>query len=322
MLWFIKKLVAAVKCFRSFYLPVYILREQSEIENTGLAAAYAGYSLIKRTYFGQLLFKAKPFSCALAGRCLFWKVPGMLKRLKLENEIITAEVSFFSMRFFMSKKGFIVPEWMDMSIDVSEPISKIKSRSESNIYNVERLIRKSRLTYEISQGKNSFEMFYNSMYIPYTKLRYNDAALIIPFREFKIMAKSSWMLLIKGKDGFIAGALLIRKHNKFFMSILGVKDGNWEYVRSGAIGAIYYFSILEAQKRGYSELCIGGTKPFLNDGLAKFKIGMTGRFDLKFNWGRDYLWIGSGDNPEKVKNLTENQPFIYLGKDFKFHYSG
>jgi len=175
--------------------------------------------------------------------------------------------------------------------------------------------------HEISREKSSFEIFYHSMYLPYVKSRYNETAIIMSPGEFKALSKTSSVLLIKNEDDFIAGVLMERDRAGFYIKILGIKDGNWEYVQSGAIGAIYYFSILEARKRGDSKLRIGATKPFLNDGLTRFKIGMTGQFDLKFDWERDYLWIGPGSNPEKPDILLEHRPFVYLGKDFKFHHN-
>ncbi len=55
------------------------------------------------------------------------------------------------------------------------------------------------------------------------------------------------------------------------ITILGVKDGRRDYVKQGAISALYYYTILWAKERGYTELDWGHCRPILNDGLFLYK---------------------------------------------------
>jgi hypothetical protein len=61
---------------------------------------------------------------------------------------------------------------------------------------------------------------------------------------------------------------------------MGVKDGNREYVREGAVSACYYFLITEMKKRGFKKINLGGIRPFLNDGVTQFKISLKAQLAL------------------------------------------
>lgn len=96
---------------------------------------------------------------------------------------------------------------------------------------------------------------------------------------------------------------------------LGLLDGNEEYLRHGVVGALYYFGILEGQKMGCRYFSVGGTRPFLTDGLTKYKIGLGAEFVSDHSLTREYLWFGMNENSSGAKEFIHNNPFVHLHKD-------
>ncbi len=74
------------------------------------------------------------------------------------------------------------------------------------------------------------------------------------------------------------------------------------------IGAIYYFGILEGQKTGCKYLNVGGTQPFLSDGLTRFKLGLGAEFILNFHQHKSI----SGSESMKILFLPGNLLRIIL----------
>jgi hypothetical protein len=71
---------------------------------------------------------------------------------------------------------------------------------------------------------------------------------------------------------------MIDSENTVFLKRVGLIDGKHEYLTHGVKGAFYYFGILEGLKRGCKYVDLGGSRPFLTDGLTRHKIAMGGEF--------------------------------------------
>ena len=79
------------------------------------------------------------------------------------------------------------------------------------------------------------------------------------------------MILIKFKDQEIAGSLIAYKGHNARLWCFGIKDANPDYVKMGAFGALYYFSFQYLKNKGFKQVGVGGSRPFLNDGVLNYK---------------------------------------------------
>jgi hypothetical protein len=55
------------------------------------------------------------------------------------------------------------------------------------------------------------------------------------------------------------------------LTFMGVRNANAEYLRRGALAALYFFVALWAKREGYGEVDFGQTDPFLDDGVVRHK---------------------------------------------------
>jgi hypothetical protein len=187
----------------------------------------------------------------------------------------------------------------------------------SDFLDVKRLIRKYNLTYEMLTDKENFKYFYDNIYLPYLIKRHGDEALVEDLSDFWKPFPSPSLMVIKENGIIIAGSIVRKSDDLFYLMRLGLLNGNDEYKRHGAIGAMYYFSILEGQKMNCRYLDVGGTRPFLNNGLTKYKMGLGAEFLSEHSTWKEYLWLGMNENSTFVKEFIRNNSFVYLNNDRK-----
>jgi hypothetical protein len=290
------------------FIPVYKLESDSN------KILYAGYSSKKKHYYARLLLD-KNIKSTFFGMRFFWQIPDLLKSHK--SEMVIAEISHFAFDYFRKYYGYIIPDWASIRINIDRPISDIINSISCDYKDVTRRIRKYNLTYEILTDKESFTLFNDRFYVPYITKRHGEEAFI---EDLNVILKSAQppILMAIREDGNIVGMSLIRKTGDILNYMrLGLVDGNEEYRRHGVIGAIYYFGMIEGQKMGCKSIDLGGTHPFLNDGLTKYKLGMGGEFHSDFSLLKEYLWLGLNENSASAKELLCRNPFMHLDREFR-----
>jgi hypothetical protein len=295
-----------LKHLARLYLPVY------QCETGNVRFIYAGYSSIKRNYYSRLLFNTNEYS--FSGRKLFSDIPALVN--KDGTDLVICEISPVVLKYFQKNNGYIIPEWTTTRIDIDRPMNEICHRNISDFSNVLRRIRKYNLTYEILTGLKDFEYFNEKIYIPYISKRYGDEALIDDLKKFWNSSPSPVIMAVK-EEGIIVGAALIRiTDESVFMIRVGLLDGNDEYRLHGVIGALYYFSIVEGQLKNCKYLDLGGTRPFLTDGLTKFKMGLGATFIPELSSQKEYLWLAVNENSSGAKDVLARNPFMHVDGEF------
>jgi len=297
-----------IKSLLRLFLPVY------QYESDSRKIVYAGYSSIKKNYHVRLLLDGNNHHTFLGWRW-YWKIPDLVKSGNID--IVISEISQYALNHFQSYSGFILPEWAIMRINIDRPIGEICKASVSDFSDVKRLIRKYNLTYEMLTDKESFKYFYDNIYLPYLIKRHGDEALVEDLSDFWKPSPSPFLMVIKENGIIVAGSIVRKSGDLFYLVRLGLLNGNDEYRRHGAIGAMYYFSILEGQKMSCRYLDVGGTRPFLNNGLTKYKMGLGAEFLSEHSTWKEYLWFGMNENSTFAKEFIRNNSFLYLNNDRK-----
>jgi|WetSurMetagenome_2_1015567.scaffolds.fasta_scaffold08561_3 hypothetical protein len=302
-----------LKNLARLYLPIY------QYESDKMKIAYVGYSSIKKKYFVRLLLDGNKNPTFL-GRRWFWQIPDLIKSYNLD--MVISEISPIIRKYFHKWNGYVVPEWIRMKINIDRPISEICKTGVSDFSDVMRRIRKYNMTYEIQTERESFDYFNRKFYLPYISKRHGEEAWI---EDLDLVWKSDPppLLLAIKEDGVMVGAVLIKKSEDSLQLLrLGLLDGNDEYRHHGVIGALYYFGVLEGQKMGCKYLDVGGTRPFLTDGLTKFKIGLGAEFGTYLSPTAVNLWLGVNENSSPAAEFIKINPIMHINKDFKLVRSG
>jgi hypothetical protein len=95
------------------------------------------------------------------------------------------------------------------------------------------------------------------------------------------------------------------------MQVIGVKQEPENMSKYGIIGACYYFSLLEAQKRGHQRLNIGAVFPLLQEALLQFKTGFGGKVIPNAYMTKDHLRMIPLSISSAFKKFLSDNPIIY-----------
>jgi len=302
-----------IKNLARFNLPVYLY------ESDTMKLAYAGYSAIKRNYYVRFILDRNNHTTFL-GRRWFWQIPDLIKSGNIDMAI--SEISPAILKHFRKYSGHIAPVRVMMRINIDRPESEICNRHVSDFPDIKRKIRKYNLTYEIINDKGSINNFYDKFYLPYTAKRHGEEAFIEDLNAIGELSSSSFIMAVR-EDGVIAGeAQFLKSDENLCLMRLGLLEGNMEFRAHGVIGAIYYFAILEGQKMKCRYLDLGGTRPFLTDGLTQFKLGLGAEFTPDYSKCNEFLWLGVNAKSEVAKEFLRNNPLMHLNSELKIIKTG
>ncbi len=301
----------AVDCLKNIArlnLPVY------RFESDTTKIIYSGYSSIKKKYFARLMLSSE-YHSSFAGIKLYRWIPDFVKSKGIDMAV--CEISPIALNFFMGSKGYVIPEWTTVRINIDRPLEIICQRNVSNFGDVFRRIRRYNMTYEVLKDEESFKYFYDRMYIPYISKRYGAEAWIEGLDEILDSASSPLLIAVKENETIVGAGLVSISEGSLFLHRLGLMEGNDEYRRHGVIGAIYYFGVVEGQKAGCRYLDLGGTRAFLSDGLTKFKLRLGAEFITDLSTEKEYLWLWINEQSENARKFIEDNQFVYVDDSFR-----
>ena len=202
-----------------------------------------------------------------------------------------------------------MPGWVYGELDISGDLSSIlKKRSyKSDLKH----IKKYHLDYEIINDPSILHDWYYTMHIPFIKNVHGSAAIIIDFDQVRRKFKKCDLFFITQNGEKIAGGLIVvSKHNINYW-FLGIKDGNFEYVKNGAINALYYLSIIHYKEKSIKNIEMGPSRSFLKDGVLQYKKNRSMRIA---NPSRTFLLINPLSNARSVKGFFLNNPMIVMNR--------
>ena len=210
--------------------------------------------------------------------------------------------------------GFVIPEWLggfvDLSLDLAAHV-----KSNAAIRSNYKRIEKKRYSYRVTRDPKWFDWFYDRMYRPYVEKRFRRATVIASRAAAKRVFDSGELLFVDDHGRWVAGMIIgyYPDSGYPYLSKLGVLDGDRSHVSQGAISALYYYCIKYCQQKNLGKLAMGGTRPFLEDGVLRYKVRS---WNMKIQVHLDRVFIlriiryGSG-----VRQFFLKNPFICMQKN-------
>jgi len=287
---------------------LWILSGEEITSHEELSIVYAGTE-INKNYFAKMAY-ANSFSENYLGRVWLWKVFKVVKEKGYNCSLMLVAVDKPVCTLFRNRACFNIPFWVSNLADISGDYSFLaKNRSlKSDITK----ITNNKLSFEITQDRSQFDNFYYNMYRPYVSQRYGDGAIISEYDYVRNEFKNNELLLIKKENQYVAGALLVYEKERLGPVYLGVKDGNFDYVKDGAIGAIFYFTIHRFKEKGYKQVDFGGSRAFLKDGVLRYKKRRgASQISCDSRHG-GIFFVEPLTNTPGLKAFLINNPFIFI----------
>ena len=316
-----------------YFPPVTVLHGTAPDSGLPLAFAYAGTEETAREYWGRMALAPGSGRKPL-GRCLFWRIPRRIQKAWPECDFLLTEHTAPMLPSLSRKPGFRIPFWVDMEVPLPHLHRKEWKRQRKD---VARRIRKNGLDYEISKDPEVFQDFLWNMHMPFITQRFEETALLPDARYLEgVFSRGGLILIKRGTDtnheedteegpeakkvtdanngtDTVGGGLFEYLPGMVRMRKVGVRDGDWEYVRQGVIGAVYYFLMMEMEEQGCGKISFGGTRPFLRDGVTSFKSSLNGRLASDSEApGAVALWLTLRRDSPALRDFLAENPFIYF----------
>ncbi len=209
----------------------------------------------------------------------------------------------------------IIPKWVDRVNDSFNGFSDFSRSKNRNAHNDVQDMKKYNYDSEFTKDESLCEFFYNNMYVPYIRGRYQGEEILLPYTAIRGEFKKGGLILVKdtvtGK--YLSGGTVNVQGGVFYPRKLGILNGDPDLLKKEVLTALYisYFRFMEQNK--LRRINVGGSRSFLNDGVLKYKEKWAPV--IQFNPRHDNLLIFQVRGPsEAMDRFLLKNPFISMEK--------
>jgi hypothetical protein len=263
-------------------------------------------------YFTKRIFADYP-SINYLGRKTFQEIPKVITRYNPDVVIANANDSFSE--FFRSKLFFVSP-LVDFTLDISDSWDAILARTSRSKRKRIRRIQKLGYDFEVTNDLERLKLFYQKMYVPRILKRHEKAARVVSFAECERLFRSGGLLLVKSKFGEnISGAIYVPRGDELYIPTLGISNVDQHLTEGGH--AALYFLILWAKQQGFKIIDYSICKPFLSDGIFRYKKEWGMKIKPYKGQDAEIYAIKFLNFKEGAREFLLNNPLIISNGDLK-----
>ena len=199
-----------------------------------------------------------------------WRLQRLLDEWRSTADLVVVNIDRVSARLFLSPHYLAVPQWISSWMKVPEDLQAY-ARTHPSVRADIRRIRIKNFECQFSRKIEDFDLFYDQFYVPYVSARHGVMADITPRRMLLHVFRQGEILWITHQRQRVAGKIFIVKGPQLASYVNGLQDGRMDLLKEGAMSALYVHTLLEARRRGCTELNMGGSQPSLHDGVFRYK---------------------------------------------------
>ncbi len=305
----LKKLIEARE---NLFLTLYEVKNQQGAEKTRIAFMAQGL------YETVLLGKIFPdgFTVKKIKRFFRKNVAAEFTRCAADFDVVIAEggLDYLSRNLNRQNGIYFMPHWIVQKNDSFSGLNDFCKHKKRAAYEDIRVVQKCNYDYLFTQSEQMLGFFYENMYSSYIKRRHKDEASILPLEKIKKHFRKGGLLLIKDNHKFISGTVVDLKNNMVHPCCTGILNGDEELLKKDALTTLYYFYFVLAQEKMIHTVDLGLSRPFLNDGVLRYKRKWNTVISYNKKRSNAYAFrISSLTAP--IKAFLLNNPFIEIEGD-------
>jgi hypothetical protein len=222
-------------------------------------------------YILSTLFSGEPGFCR-ERKCAWWSVNRVFKRARKQADLVVGDIDF-PLDLFVRKTGALVlPRWLKQKVRIADEWEHVlanlrrKTRREAL-----RSIRKHHLTARVIRDARSDRSFYHQLYQPYIHRRYGSQATVVDEGPF-LRECATGRLVQVIQDDRVLGAVLVHIAGKqLTLAWVGIDQCVEGDKLNGVTDALDLYSLMYAYTQGCDAMDMGGSRPFINDGVLRYK---------------------------------------------------
>lgn len=288
---------------RAFRFGVWTLSGTERDSGDALHVVYAGDETNKN-YIANL-FSPDGLTESYLGKKWLWDLWRLQRQPDPRAPLFITELRK-ELRSWCGLQGLYAPVWVEGAIWFEDIARQMKA--SEHVKSDLRRIRKNGLGYEVTRGTEAITDFYHRMYRPHTWRAHGNEAVPHSLETMLSKAPRSDLLLITRDGQILAGEMIVYEPEGPHFWCSGVVDGNQDYVKAGALAALYYYRYVYLSEKGYDKVYVGASRAFLRDGVFQYKK----KWGMRVVGGRDSGFLVSAPrsgNGERA--FLKNNPFIY-----------
>lgn len=253
-------------------LKLWILTGDEKSSQLPLSILYAAkdsstYQIISMNIMLGLLF-GESYQKVYLGRAWIWNIQKVIAEKGQNCSFMIVQMHGSLRKHLRSSKWFYIPTWLRGEVDIPiVPEVKKKHTLRSDL----RKFQNNSLRFEVTRDLKYFDDFYHNMYVPKITKVYGNKAYIVPYEDMRTTFQNCDLLLIKKQEERIAGLLIMYEKTGPRLWVLGIRDANREFVKDGAITALYHYSFIYLEEKGFTKVNLGVSKAFFRDGVLQYK---------------------------------------------------
>lgn len=149
--------------------------------------------------------------------------------------------------------------------------------------------------------------------------RHGAEGFVLPARDIKWLLhnRNCEFVCVTQRGRRVAALLAESEPAGYRMRQLGWLNGDPELAKKGVVGAAYWFAMRRARELGLGRVRLGGTPPYLEDGLFKFKMKWNATLDHADTRFGEYLLLMDPGHP-RVDALLRARSLITLDASDRF----
>ena len=263
-----------------------------------------------RHHFLKLMFAAPPESANLGRRQLL-KLFRTFGQSDSSADLAIIAATAGQHEWLDDGSWFSIPRWVRGHAPL--PPGEAVLRHDS-VKTTLRLIKRHGYEAVPTRDEKHLQDYYDRMYVPYTLATFGEGATLHSLQAAKVLGANLEVLLLQKKSQpgeYLGGFLVIYEASAPRLWSVGVLNGDRELVRAGVLAALYYLSFQYLAKQGFTRLNLGGSRPFFNDGILRYKRRYQQRI-THWNWEGTELKIAR--LTPAVKSFLRQNPFIFRSK--------
>lgn len=155
-----------------------------------------------------------------------------------------------------------------------ETLAKLMGNADESLRSDLRLVRRSGYRLEVRQySRPDSVTFYERYVVPHARTRFGNAASLPTFEWMDRSFASGFAILAwrAGAEDPDAILITVPRSDALWTAHLGTRDAEPSIMRRGGVAALYAFAIEVAADRGADLLDMGRSRPWLADGVTRYK---------------------------------------------------
>ena len=221
----------------------------------------------------DLLFDGEP-SVQWHGRCSYAAALRQAAALPAgAAEMLVAATTPALAGAFRRRDCMIVPATLRLG-GRPEAVSRFQRVADKSLRSDLSLVRRSGYRLEVRPYRRLDSVrFYERYIVPHLRARFGDAAWVPTFEWIDRSFASGLALLAWRPDADDPDAVLIvvPRGDVLWCAHLGTRDADPAVLHGGGVAAVYAFAIRVAEGRGVQWLDMGRSRPWLTDGITRYK---------------------------------------------------